>query len=86
LYLKAQQLLVQGEAHVATHPPIVDKRPPGPKHPKYAVPAEHWRMIIYRVEENNESLRQVAVEYGVSHETIRRIMFYAQKQRGQLDA
>jgi hypothetical protein len=86
LYLKVQQLLVHGEAHDTAHPSIVGKRRPGPKHPKYAVPAEHCPMIIYRVEDNNESLRQVADEYRVSHETIRRIMFHAQKQRGQLDA
>jgi hypothetical protein len=36
--------------------------------------------------ENNESLRKVADEYSVSYETIRRIMLYIQKQRGQQEA
>ena len=40
-------------------------------------------MIIHRVVEKNEPLRTVAAEYGVSHETIRRIMLHVQKQRGQ---
>jgi DNA-directed RNA polymerase subunit N (RpoN/RPB10) len=65
---------------------MVSKRRPGPKQPKYAVPTEHWPLIMHRVVENNESLRQVADEYGVSHETIRRIMLHVQKQREQLEA
>jgi hypothetical protein len=43
-------------------------------------------MVIHRVVENNEPLRAVAQEYGVSHETIRRIMLHVQKQRGQQEA
>ena len=66
-------MLAHGEAHDASPPPIVGKRRPGPKHPHYGIPAEHWPMVIHRVVENNEPLRTVAQEYGVSHETIRRI-------------
>ncbi len=40
-------------------------------------------MIIHRVVENNEPLRTVAQEYGVSHETIRRVMLHVHKQRVQ---
>jgi len=43
-------------------------------------------MVIHRVVENNEPLRTVAQDYGVSHETIRRIMLHVQKQRGQKEA
>jgi hypothetical protein len=43
-------------------------------------------MILHRVEENNESLRAVAHEYEVSHETIRRIMLHVRKQPGQQEA
>ena len=39
-------------------------------------------MIVHRVVENNEPLRKVADEYGVSHETIRRIIGHVLKQRG----
>ena len=43
-------------------------------------------MIIHRVVENNEPLRQVANEYGVSHETIRRLILNAHQERGQQEA
>ena len=39
-------------------------------------------MIMHRVVEDNEPLRQVADEYGVSHETIRRILLHVQNQDG----
>src|SRR5260370_41844066 len=64
LYLKVQDLLAHGETHDASPPPIVGKRRPGPKHPKYGVPTEHWPMIIHRVVENNEPLRTIAQDYG----------------------
>jgi hypothetical protein len=38
LYLKVQQVLAYDEAQDANHPPIVSKRRPGPKHPKYGIP------------------------------------------------
>jgi len=41
---------------------------------------------MHRVVENTESLRKVAEEYGVSHETIRRILLHVQKQYGQQEA
>ena len=41
---------------------------------------------MHRVVDNNEPLRKVAAEYGVPHETIRRIMLHVQKQRGQQEA
>ena len=81
-----QDLLAHDETHDASPPPMGGKRRPGPKHPKYALPTERWPMIIHRVVENNEPLRAVAQEYGVSHETIRRIMLHVQKPRGQQEA
>jgi len=41
---------------------------------------------MQRVVESKKSLRAIAQEYGVSHETIRRIMLYAQKQHGQQES
>ena len=79
-------MLAHDEAHDANPPPIVGKRRPGPKHPKYGIPTEHWPMIIHRVVENNEPLRTVAQEYGVSHETIRRFLLHTHQQRGQQEA
>jgi hypothetical protein len=86
LYLKVQQLLARGETHGDSPPPLVGKRRPGPKHPAYGIPTEHWPMILHRVVENNEPLRAIAMEYGVSHETIRCIMLHVQKQGGQQEA
>jgi Stage III sporulation protein D len=79
LYLKVQQLLTHGETHDADPPPIVSKRRPGPKQPKYGIPPEHWPILMQRVVESKKSLRAIAQEYGVSHETIHRIMLHGQQ-------
>jgi hypothetical protein len=42
--------------------------------------------VIQRVVEQKEPLRTIAVAYGVSHETIRRILLQVQKQCGQQEA
>jgi hypothetical protein len=39
--------------------------------------------VGHHVVEQKEPFRTVAVAYGVSHETIRRILLQVQKQRGQ---
>ena len=74
LYLKVQDVLAHDEADDVSPPPMVSKRRPGPKHPTDGLPTEHWPMIIHRVVEQKEPLRTVAAAYGVSHETIRRLM------------
>jgi hypothetical protein len=67
-----------------SHPPeMIKHRRPGPKHPKFGIPTELWLTVMQRVVEQKEPLRSVAVEYGVSHETIRRILLHAHQQRGQ---
>jgi len=86
LYLKVQQLLAHDIIHDASPPPMVSKRRPGPKQPKYGIPTEHWPMIMHRVMENNEPLHTIAQEYGVSHATIRRIIHRVQKQHLQQEA
>jgi len=42
--------------------------------------------VVQRVVEQNEPLRAVAAAYGVSPETIRRILLHVQKRRGQQEA
>ena len=86
LYLKVQDVLAHDEANDASPPPIVGKRRPGPKHPNYDIPADLWPVVVHRVVEQKEPLRTVAAAYGVSHETIRRIMFYVQQQLGKQEA
>jgi hypothetical protein len=83
LYLKVQQLLTHGETPDASPPPIVGKRRPGPKHPNYGIPAEHWPTVVQRVVEKKEPLHSIAAAFGVSHETIRRLLLRVQRQHGQ---
>ena len=41
---------------------------------------------MQRMVESKKSLRAIAQEYGVSHETIRRIMLHVHQQLGQQEA
>ena len=61
-------------APVSLTPPILQPRRPGPKHQAYGIPSSEWPTVLRRVLEDKESLRKVADEYGVSHETIRRLV------------
>ncbi len=80
---KVQHLLADDATPEGSHPPAVIKhRRPGPKHPTYRIPASEWSVVVQRVVEQKEPLRSGADSYGVSHETIRRIMLHVQKQRG----
>ena len=83
LFQKVQYLLAEDETPDGSHPPIMKHWRPGPKHPTYGIPAPAWPTVVQRVVELKEPLRTVAAAYGVSHETIRRIMLHVQKQRGQ---
>ena len=86
LYLKVQQLLAHDEAPDASPPAMGGKRRPGPKHPQYGIPADHWPLVIHRVVENTEPLRPVAKEYGVSSETIRHLLLHALEHQRQHEA
>jgi len=83
LYLKVQHLLAADQTAQSSNPPFLKHRRPGPKHPNYGIPAEHWPMVIHRIVEQKEPLRTVAVAYGVSHETIRRLLRAAAKEHVQ---
>src|SRR2546429_552350 len=77
LYQKVQRLLAVDQTTEGSHPPVVMKhRRPGPKHPAYGIAASQWPIVMHRVVEQKEPLRTVAAAYGVSHETIRRIMLH----------
>jgi|GEM_PF-1062571 len=86
LYLKVQHLLAGDELFQSSNPPLLKRRRPGPKNPNYGIPADLWSTVLQRVVEQKESLRTVAAAYGVSPETIRRIILHVQKQRGQQEA
>ncbi len=86
-YRKVQHLLAKDEAPEGSHPPaLIKHRRPEPKHPTYGIPTSEWATVVQHVVEKKESLRTVAAVYGVSHETIRRILLQVPKQRGQQDA
>jgi hypothetical protein len=87
LYQKVQRLLAEDETPEGSHPPAVIKhRRPGPTHPAYGIPASEWPTVLQRVLEQKEPLRTVADAYGVSHETIRRIIRAAPKEHVQPEA
>ena len=76
LYLKVHRLLAEDELLQRSNPPLLKRLRPGPKHPNYGIPASEWPTVVHRVVEQQESLRTIAAIYGVSHETIRRIVFH----------
>ncbi len=53
---------------------IIQQRYPGPPQPKWKIPPSEWQTIVNRIEQNHEPLRQVARDYEVSYETIRRVL------------
>jgi len=50
------------------------QRYPGSDLPKWKIPPSEWLTVLERVEQNHEPLRQVARDYGVSYEAIRRVL------------
>ena len=52
---------------------------PGPANPQYGIPPEKWADVLHRIEQG-EPLRQIAQDYGVSYETIRRTVKAAHKR------
>ena len=83
LYLKVQHLLAEDKLFQRSNSPLLKHRRPGPNHPNYGIPTELWPIVVHRVLEQKEPLRTVAAAFGVSHETIRRVILHVQKQRGQ---
>ena len=75
LYHKVQHLLAEEERAEGSPPPaVIKQRRPGPKQPADGLPASHWPIVVHRVVEQKEPLRTVAAAYGVSPETIRRVV------------
>jgi DNA invertase Pin-like site-specific DNA recombinase len=53
--------------------PVVEQRRPGPRDIPYGIPENEWQIVLARVA-NHESYRTIAKDYGVSRETIRRLV------------
>ena len=72
---KLLQRLLALEQLIGSLPPLLTSQQyAGPREPHYGIPPEERPHVVRRVVEHHESLRQVATDYGVSHETIRRIL------------
>ena len=69
LYRKLQIVLSEIETPIV----IETQRRPGPKDIPYGIPEDQWQTVLKRVE-NHESYRKIAADYGVSRETIRRLV------------
>jgi len=82
LYQKLQRFLTEEEQSAANDPPVLEKQQrPGPRNPAYGLPSSEWSTVLRRVLEKKEPLRNVANDYGVSHETVRRLIRASRKLR-----
>ena len=81
-YGKLLQRLLALEQLLGSLPPLLtSQQHSGPREPHYGIPPEEWPNVVRRISEHHESLRQVAAEYGVSYETVRRILRASRNQR-----
>ena len=79
---KLLQRLLALEQLLGSIPPLVtSQQHAGPCGPHHGIPPEEWPNVVRRVVEYHESLRQVAADYGVSHETVRRLLRASRNQR-----
>jgi hypothetical protein len=63
-------------SHALDHPAAISllQHHPAPEAPQWKVPASERPNVLRRVKDNQEPLRTVAEDYGVSYETIRCIV------------
>ena len=71
---KIHYLLAEDEQAQRSTSSMIHHRRPGPSNPADGLPSSEWPTVLHRVLEKKEPLRKVADEYGVSHETIRRVV------------
>ena len=76
-----QRLLTLEQVLGSIPPPITVQEHPGPHEHQHGSPSEEWPQVVHRVREHHEPLRQVAADYGVSHETIRRVLRTSRNHR-----
>ena len=69
-----QRLLALEQMLGSIHPLLTSQQYSGPREAQHSISSEEWPNVVRRVIENHESLRQVAADYGVSYETVRRIL------------
>ena len=77
---KLQHVLAQLNINGNPSLPLMAGRRPGPSKPKHGIPSAEWPIVQRRVLENQEPLRKVADDYGVSYETVRRTVIASRKK------
>jgi len=74
--------LIALERLLGNIPPLLTSQQySGPLEPHYGIPMEEWPNVVRCVSEHHKSLRQVAAEYDVSYETVRRILRASRNHR-----
>jgi len=61
------QLIDQPDVHT------LPQRRPGPENPQWKIPPSEWPTVLRRIDQG-EPLRQVARDYDVSYEAVRRVV------------
>jgi len=81
-YGKLYQRLLTLEQVLGSIPPLgSEQQYPGPRESHHGIPPEEWPNVVRRVCEHHDSLRQVAADYGVSQETVKRLLRAAREKR-----
>jgi hypothetical protein len=80
LYLKMQLVIAQAVINKTSF--VIPSWGPDPKKPKQRIPPTEWPTVVGRITENHESLRTIAHDYEVSHETVRCIFLASRNKDG----
>jgi hypothetical protein len=75
-----QRVLAQAVINKPSY--VIPSWGPDPKKPKQRIAPSEWPTVVRRLTENHESLRTVAHDYGVSHETVRCILLASRNKDG----
>src|SRR5260221_14679069 len=79
---KLHQTLPTNAKLLGSMPPLLTTQDrPGPKQTNRGTPSQEWPQGVHSVLEHHEPLRQVASGYGVSHETVRRLLRTSRNNR-----
>lgn len=61
------------------------QRHSGPDNPQWKIPRSEWSVVVRRVEQG-ETYRQIATDYGVSYEAVRRVLQAVRRENGNGNA
>ena len=85
LFPGRNDLLVYGHPNIdLPDTSSLPQRRPGPDDPHWKIPATEWPIVLHRIDQG-EPLRKVASDYGVSYETVRRVIQAVQAENQRKD-